>query len=132
MGDFKKLDSWQAGMALVEETYRVTQLLPAEERYGLKSQMRRAAVSVTANIAEGTARGSDRDLVRFLRIARASACESPARHEVPAVPVSEGFTTHLPDEGSVAADRRGSPSRSTASSRTPTRLADEAHSARRG
>ena len=56
----KELDSWQLAMTLVETTYRVTELLPDGERYGLVSQMRRCAVSLPSNIAEGQARGTAR------------------------------------------------------------------------
>ena len=75
MGDFKQLKVWQEAMDLVEHVYRDSASLPATERYGIQSQLRRAAVSVAANIAEGTGKGSDRELVRYLRIARGSASE---------------------------------------------------------
>ena len=75
MGDFKKLSAWREAMDLVSEVYRASAGLPAAERFGLQSQMRRAAISVAANIAEGTAKGTDPEFVRFLRIARGSASE---------------------------------------------------------
>ena len=60
-------------LALV--VYRITRTLPADERYGLCQQMRRAGVSVASNIAEGSGRGGDRELTRYLRIALGSAAE---------------------------------------------------------
>lgn len=75
MGDFKQLKAWQEAMDMIEQVYRESARFPAAERYGLQSQIRRAAVSVAANIAEGTGKGSDRELVRYLRIARGSASE---------------------------------------------------------
>lgn len=62
-------------MDLAELIYRESESLPVTERYGLQSQLRRAAVSVAANIAEGSAKGSDRDFGRYLKIARGSAAE---------------------------------------------------------
>ena len=75
MGDFKRLDVWRESMDLITRLYASTAGFPPPERYGLQSQIRRAAVSVAANIAEGTGRGTDRELVRFLGIARGSASE---------------------------------------------------------
>jgi len=69
------LDVWRNAMALVEKVYRLTHDLPYRERYCLSSQLRRAAVSVPSNIAEGAARNSTREFVRFLYIARASLAE---------------------------------------------------------
>ena len=66
---------WQKSMSLVEETYRLVKLLPKEELYALSDQMRRAAVSVPSNIAEGQARNSTREFVNFLSISRGSLAE---------------------------------------------------------
>ena len=66
---------WQESMTLVEMVYKLTSVFPDAERYGLISQMRRAAVSVPSNIAEGAARGSDAEFIRFLHIARGSLSE---------------------------------------------------------
>jgi len=62
-------------MELASDVYRFTTRLPTEEKFGLSSQMRRAAVSIPSNIAEGAARGSDREFIRFLNIAAGSASE---------------------------------------------------------
>ena len=62
-------------MSLVEETYRLVKLLPKEEQYALSAQMRRAAVSVPSNIAEGQARSSTREFANFLSISRGSLAE---------------------------------------------------------
>lgn len=71
----RRLAAWREAIALVEEVYRTTEAFPVRERYGLTSQLRRAAVSIPSNIAEGAARGSDRDYIRFLIIARSSLSE---------------------------------------------------------
>ncbi|MQA88674.1 MAG: four helix bundle protein [Gemmatimonas sp.] len=75
MSDYRKLVVWQHAHALVLAVYKVTLVFPKDERYGLSSQVRRAAVSVAANIAEGTGRGSGPELARFCRIARGSINE---------------------------------------------------------
>jgi four helix bundle protein len=66
---------WKDAMRLVGQVYRLTQSFPDVERYGLTQQIRRAAVSVPSNIAEGAARGTRPELVRFLSIARGSLSE---------------------------------------------------------
>jgi len=73
--DYRDLIVWQRAMDLVEAVYRATRGFPKEEMYGLVGQMRRCAVSISSNIAEGQGRGSDGELVRFLRIAAGSLCE---------------------------------------------------------
>jgi four helix bundle protein len=75
MGDYKELLVWKQAHRLALDIYRDTQQFPQEERYGLVAQMRRAALSVVSNIAEGSGRQSDREQSRFLRIARGSVHE---------------------------------------------------------
>lgn len=75
MKTYKELDVWQRAMDLVVVVYQATQHFPAQEKYGLISQMQRAAVSVAANIAEGWGRGTREDYVRFLFISRGSLME---------------------------------------------------------
>jgi four helix bundle protein len=71
----KDLIAWQKARALAVRVYQLTARFPETERYGMTSQMRRAAVSVLSNISEGAARSSGRDLLRFLRMARGSLAE---------------------------------------------------------
>ncbi len=66
---------WQQAMLLVKHVYEATRVFPAEEKFGLISQMRRAAVSVPSNIAEGAARQTNKEFVQFLVIARGSLSE---------------------------------------------------------
>jgi len=75
MKNFKKLNVWVEGMALVEKLYVWSRQLPKDEIYGLTSQIRRAAVSVPANIAEGSASNTDKGLNRYLTISLGSAFE---------------------------------------------------------
>jgi four helix bundle protein len=72
MESYKELKVWQRGLEMAVEVYRQTQAFPAEERFGLTSQTRRAASSIPANIAEGWGRASKRDYISFLVIARGS------------------------------------------------------------
>ena len=69
---FRQLETWQEAHRLVLMVYRVTKGFPADERYGLVSQMRRAAVSVPANVAEGFKRLGIQDKIRFYNIAEGS------------------------------------------------------------
>lgn len=73
--DFRDLKVWEEAMGLAEEVYRVTATFPLEERFGLAAQARRAAVSVPSCIAEGNARSSTRDYLRFLSMAKGSLAE---------------------------------------------------------
>ena len=75
MFNFEKLETWQEAIAFADLVYEVTRNFPADERFGLTNQMRRAAVSVSSNIAEGAARNSKADYARFLEIARGSLFE---------------------------------------------------------
>ena len=72
---FKDIIAWQKAMDLVEQIYQLTVSFPADERFGLISQLRRAAVSVPSNISEGYGRRSRADYVHFLYMARGSANE---------------------------------------------------------
>ena len=75
MFNYEKLTVWQKSIVLADLPYRLTQRFPAEERFGLCSQMRRAAVSISSNLAEGCSRGSRVDFRRFIEIATGSAYE---------------------------------------------------------
>ncbi len=72
---YRELISWQKGMDLVEAVYRSTACFPREEVYGLTAQVRRAAVSIPSNIAEGQGRNSTNEFVNFLSFAYGSLCE---------------------------------------------------------
>jgi four helix bundle protein len=69
------LEVWKDAMRLVREAYRVTASFPEAEKFGLTSQIRRSAISIPSNIAEGAARGGRIELIRFLTIARGSLAE---------------------------------------------------------
>lgn len=76
MQRFTDIKVWQRSHALVLEVYRLTVAFPAEERFGLTSQMRRAATSVPANIAEGSKRRTNAEYARFLNLAEGSLAET--------------------------------------------------------
>ena len=71
----KELEVWNRAMDLTEQVYRLSERLPVDERFGLVLQLRRAAVSVPSNIAEGAGRGYPGDFVRFLAISLGSLAE---------------------------------------------------------
>jgi four helix bundle protein len=72
---YRELIAWQKAMALVREVYQLSDLFPKDERFGLTSQIRRAAVSVPSNIAEGQGRDSTREFIHHLSIAYGSLME---------------------------------------------------------
>jgi len=75
MSDYKQLEVWQKAHAVTMEIYSLTKSFPVEERFGLVTQMRRSAVSIGANLAEGRGRRGDPEFGRFIRIALGSAYE---------------------------------------------------------
>ncbi len=78
----KKLDAWKLGIELVTIIYEITEHFPKSETYGITNQLRRAAVSVPSNIAEGAARSSPPDRRRFYQIARSSLVEIDTQIEI--------------------------------------------------
>jgi four helix bundle protein len=75
MGTHKELEVWKQAIELAKTVYQLTAGFPMSELYGLVSQMRRSAVSVASNIAEGAARNSDKEFIQFLYIALGSVAE---------------------------------------------------------
>jgi len=75
MRDFRKLNIWIDSITLVKEVYTISEYLPNEEKFGLKSQISRSVVSIPSNIAEGCSRNSDIEFKRFLEIAIGSSFE---------------------------------------------------------
>ena len=75
MFNFEKLDVWQVAIEFADLIYELTRSFPQEERFGLTNQMRRAAVSVSSNLAEESSRGSRQDFSRFVEIATGSLFE---------------------------------------------------------
>ena len=75
MHNFKELKIWQLSRYFVKDIYLLTKNFPADERFGLTQQIRRAAVSIPSNIAEGSGRGTNNDFSHFLDIANGSAFE---------------------------------------------------------
>ncbi|MEI7596481.1 MAG: four helix bundle protein [Bacteroidota bacterium] len=71
----KELDVWKKAVDLTVSTYKIASLIPSDEKYGLISQIKRCAVSIPSNIAEGCGRKSDKELIQFLFIAKGSLAE---------------------------------------------------------
>ncbi len=82
MQSFRDLQVWQRSMELTIAVYRLTQHFPREEAFGLTSQLRRSAVSIPSNVAEGHGRMNPREFKHFLLIARASNCELQTQLEI--------------------------------------------------
>lgn len=80
--NFRDLKIWQLGMEIVQEVYQFTKIFPKEELYGLVSQLRRAALSIPSNIAEGFNRASNLDYKRFLFISLGSIAEVETQIEL--------------------------------------------------
>jgi four helix bundle protein len=81
-GSYRELVVWQKAMSLVTNVYSLTKSLPPDERFGLSQQMRRSAVSIPSNIAEGQGRHATADFIRFLRVARGSLFELRTQAEI--------------------------------------------------
>ena len=79
---FEKLEVWQRAIVFADRVYEVTQPFPGDERFGLTSQMRRAAVSISSNIAEGSGRFSDKDFAHFVEIAYGSLMEVVSQGQI--------------------------------------------------
>lgn len=88
MFGFEKLEVWQKAIEFADTVYSATKNFPADERFGLTSQLRRCSVSVSSNIAEGSGRGSNADFTRFVAIAYGSLMESVSQSKIA---LSQGF-----------------------------------------
>jgi len=75
MKDFKRLRIWQKGMEICRDTFKLVENFPTEQKFGLCTQMTRAAVSIPANIAEGSSRRSEKEYCRYIEIALGSCFE---------------------------------------------------------
>ena len=101
---FRELRVWQGSMDMVVEIYKVSDGFPKAEMYGLVSQIRRAAVSVPSNIAEGHTRGTTKEYLYYLSMAQASLAEVETQLEIATrlgYLAQTGFTTVLERTGSV-------------------------------
>jgi four helix bundle protein len=92
MFNFEKLDVWQKSISLANSVYDFTKPFPSDERFGLTNQMRRAAVSIPSNIAEGCSRSSKPDFRRFIEIATGSTFELVSQARIAR---EQGFLTHV-------------------------------------
>ena len=82
MFQFEKLEVWHRAVEFADRSYDLTRQFPDEERYGLMSQMRRAAVSISSNIAEGSGRSSDKESAHFVEIAYGSLMEVVSQAQI--------------------------------------------------
>ena len=82
LSDFRELKVWQKAIELTVEVYSIVKLLPNEEKFALSDQMRRAAVSIPSNIAEGQGRDTMKEFIRFLSVARGSLRELSTQLEI--------------------------------------------------
>lgn len=80
--DFRELIVWQKSMELVKQTYNITNALPQDEKFSLVPQMRRSAISIPSNIAEGFERNSNKEFIHFLSIANGSKSELLTQIEI--------------------------------------------------
>ena len=81
MRNFRELEIWKEAMSIVNDIYRLTSVFPDNEKFGLKSQMCRSAVSIPSNISEGC-RGTEKELIQFLSIALGSSFELETQLEI--------------------------------------------------
>lgn len=84
MFNFEKLEVWRKSVDFAHYAYRLTQAFPAEERFGITNQMRRASVSISSNSAEGTSRSSKLDYSRFVELAAGSLFEAVSQAHIAA------------------------------------------------
>ncbi len=82
MFGFEKLDVWQQAVQFADGVYQATRGFPVDERFGLTSQMRRASISISSNVAEGSSRASRKDFARFVEIAYGSLMETVSQLHV--------------------------------------------------
>ena len=102
--NYQKLEVWKKSMDLVEKVYQLMKKLPKEEMYALSDQMRRAAVSIPSNIAEGSGRSSNADYAHFLSIARGSLYETMTQLRVA---VDLGYISSLSENVNALIDEVG-------------------------
>lgn len=79
---YKNMEIWKKSIDLVEEVYSITKYLPKEEKYAITDQMKRAAISIPSNFAEGQGRNTTKDYLQFLSIARGSVYELDTQLEI--------------------------------------------------
>jgi four helix bundle protein len=101
VSNYKDLEVWKQAIELAKAAYELTAGFPESELYGLTSQMRRSSVSIASNMAEGAARGSDKEFIHFLHIAMGSAAELDTQYilskELQFTESNAGFEKSLAD-----------------------------------